>query len=105
MANVKCPYCPQKFPTHHGLGGHLSGPCGAKLKAAKDKAKAPPRKASRIVIDYGRKMNAELREDARTKVQAAIPSKLASDLRGLAAVHRSKAEEIEKMATRIEAMA
>lgn len=120
---VKCPYCPKKFPTHHGLGGHLSGPCGIKLKASKAKASKPkpnawlsapsatlskpkPKpKESPVRVNFGPKINAELRAEDRAKKQAAIPGKLASDMRNLAAAHRQKAEELEQMADRVSALA
>jgi hypothetical protein len=106
---VKCPYCPQKFPTHHGLGGHLSGPCGIKLQAAKAKAaKSKPKpkpkpklKEFPVRIDFGKEMNAELRAQDRAKTQAAIPGKVADDMLKLAAAHRGKADELEKMAKRM----
>jgi hypothetical protein len=136
---VKCPYCPKKFVTHHGLGGHLSGPCGIKLKASKAKAskpqsnpnawisapsggtsknyklkpkpkpkpkrKTPRLKPTAVTIDFGKEMNAEIRALDRAKAQAAIPGKVAADMMKLAAAHRQKAEEIEKMANRMRVLA
>jgi hypothetical protein len=113
---VKCPYCPKKFPTHHGLGGHLSGPCGIKLQAAKAKAKPKPKpqgktsiasiaKAIPVRVDFGPKMNAELRAQDRAKTQAAIPGKVVDDMLKLAAAHRGKADELEKMARRMRFLA
>lgn len=105
---VKCPFCPKKFPTHHGLGGHVSGPCGIKLRAAKAKAKAKAitrKPAPKLTIDFGKEMNAELRADARARIHAAIPGKVADDMIKLAEVHRQKAEELEKMAKRMRVLA
>lgn len=100
---VKCPFCPKKFPTHHGLGGHVSGPCGIKLKAAKAKAKAKAvtRKPASVKIDFGKVVNAEIRAEGRARIQAAIPGKVAADMRRLAVGHREKADELEKMADRM----
>lgn len=108
---VKCPFCPKKFPTHHGLGGHLSGPCGIKLMASKVKAskpKAKPRpkmKEFPIVVDFGKEMNAELRAEDRAKILAAIPDKVTTDLMKLAVAHRQKADELEKIAKRMKFLA
>lgn len=105
---VKCPFCPKKFPTHHGLGGHLSGPCGINLKASKAKAKPKPRpklKGFPVKVDFGPKMNAELRAEDREKRLAAIPRKVAFDMRKLAAAYQAKAQELERMADRVSTLA
>lgn len=109
---VKCPYCPKKFPTHHGLGGHLSGPCGIKLKASKangvSKPKPKPKRKLKefpLKVDFGPEMNAELRAQDRAKAQAAMFGKLAVEMRKLADVHRKKAEDLEQMANRMRFLA
>lgn len=33
MANRQCSVCRRKFKSHQGLGGHLSGPCGNKIRS------------------------------------------------------------------------
>jgi hypothetical protein len=89
MAMTKCPYCPQKFQTHHGLGGHLSGPCGALLKAAKEMAKVG---------------NGQFKSIIEVKTTGSLDG-LAANMREMANAHRAKAEELEQMASRIGSLA
>lgn len=89
---VKCPRCPKKFPTHHGLGGHLSGPCGLKGKVAMKNGESSKQKSV---------------GNSRTKLKSAIQQRLETTVQMMRAVSReykAKAQTLDFMAKSIEAL-
>ena len=100
----KCNVCSKKFASHQGLGGHLSGPCGN----GKAKPKIKSNGNSTVAWAKARRTNVTMAAVIAVPAAKTIGSedgKFVMSLRERAAQMRTKAVELESIASRVEALA
>jgi uncharacterized C2H2 Zn-finger protein len=99
---VKCPQCPKKFKSHHGVGGHVAKVHG-KGRPKKKGAPKPRPKAKRKPVPKRRAPGKLLVNARPVRLERTPPNgahepneKLITSLRAQAKWHRDQADKIDE---------